>query len=129
MSFIKLKPVGRIQGYVGLEAGVGYKLNPFYQHLEVGAKPVLTEKGNPRKVIKAGEVVLIEAAGTIHPKRCQVDVVVNGELATLGQVSYQSRVAESSVPVPVVVRFVPDSDMDLNKLLSDTWFIRLYALD
>jgi hypothetical protein len=127
--FIKLNPRGRVDGYLGLSLESGYHYTPdrHYQHVEIDALPVLTENGNPRKVIRAGEVVTLVAAGTIAPKRCQVDVVLNGKVAALGSVSYQTRRAESDVG-PIEVTLIPHSDTPINKILAETWFVRLYAI-
>ena len=130
-KFIRLSG-NRPAGILGLimDDGVPYRNGGGnYAYLEIPMRPVLTEKGNPRKAIKAGELVVLKAACTIEPKRCHVDVVLNGELASTGICSYQSRV-ETGDSVEITVAYVPFQDIDVNAQMQDNeWFVRLYATD
>lgn len=129
-TYIKLMPVMRVSQYMGLmmDDGVPYRNGQLYHYVEVPMRPVLTEKGNPRKVIKAGERVQLQAACTIEPHKAHVDVVLSGELETLGICGYQSRV-ERGDTIEINVSFVPFEDVDINTIMEDNWFVRLYAAD
>ena len=128
-AFVKLFPVGRVSGYMGLRVDQGVEIGTHrrYQYVEVPMRPVLTDKGNPRKIIKQGERVVLEAAATLCPSKCHVDVVTSGLLESAGTCSYQRRVADGE-DSEILVTFVPYEDMDLNTIMSGQWFVRLYAV-
>jgi hypothetical protein len=98
-----------------------------YQYVEIPMRPVLTDKGNPRKVIRAGERVVLEAAATVCPAKWHVDVVTSGLLESAGTCSYQRRIAEGE-DSEILVTFVAFEDLDLNTIMSGQWFVRLYAV-
>jgi len=99
-----------------------------YLFLEIPMRPILTDKGNPRKIIKAGELVFLQAACTLEPKKAHVDIILNNELETTGYCGYQHRI-ERGDTVEITVAYVPFKDIDINTLMADEWFVRLYAMD
>jgi hypothetical protein len=128
--FIKLSGA-RPQGLMGLmmDEGVPFRnAGGQYLFLEIPMRPILTDKGNPRKVIKAGELVYLQAACTLEPKQAHVDVVLNGELETTGYCGYQHRVEQGDT-VEISVTYIPFNDIAINDIMADEWFVRLYATD
>lgn len=128
-TFVKLFPQGRVSGYLGLvmDEGVPYRNHSHYQYVELTMKPVLTDKGNHRKSIKAGERLLLEATATVKPDKCNVDVVLNEVLELSGVCGYQRRVAAGEQH-RLYVTYIPHEDIDINTLMANEWFVRLYAL-
>lgn len=128
--FTKITPT-RQEGYLGIkpDSGVEVKTDPYYTFVEMPCRPLTGPKGGERRVLKAGEPVLLEMAGTMEVKpRYHALVSVNDLLTDWGVVSYQPVRSEFD-PRNVRVKFVPDQDLEVAETIGRLgWFVRIYCM-
>lgn len=126
-AFVKLSGA-RAEGILRLQMdqGVPFRSSHHYQFVEVPMRDLVTGKA-PRRKVKAGEVVVLEAAGVVNPHRCSALIVPNPALATSGWCGYQYLIDSEDEGV-IEISFKPEADFDLARV-AESWLVRIYAIE